>query len=271
MKHELQEFQQELLNAYRDAAPASGMSSDEDDFVIRQWGAGREGYHYNLVLKEPAPDYRQLVRDEREILLSRGKDCAWWKIHDFPGDTRAELEKALPLEGFKFMRKCRLLYMPLEDRVVPASSIEVRKLLPTDTIDPVREISVDVWGDVSETLLAQLQEGVRQSEPRTHVYLSRIKGETEWASVGWVQFYSRMAYLFGGSTRAKFRGMGTYRTLVAARLDEARRAGMKFALSECSPDSERVLRGLGFRDAGAATVYEFKASHHAEYRNRLAK
>lgn len=266
MKHGLRDFQQALLDAYRDT---SRMRSDEDDFVIRQWGEGSGGQDYHLVLKEPAPDYGQLVRDEREILLSRDKGAAWWKVHDFPAGTRGELEKALLPEGFKFLRKTRLLYMPLDQRVMPASSIETRKLLPSDPIDLVRDISLEVWGNVSETLLDQLQAAVRQPEPATHVYFSRIKGETEWASVGWVTFAAKMAFLFGGSTREKFRSMGTYRTLVSARLEEAAKAGMHFAMSECTPDSERVLRGLGFQDAGVATVFEFKAAHHAEFRKKL--
>lgn len=259
MKSDQLEFKQELLNAYRDTMPGSGMKSDEDDFVIRQWSEGNEGYHYNLILKNPALDYRQLVQDEREILLSRDKNAAWWKVHDFPAGTRQELEKVLPQEGFHQYRKTRLLYMPIEQRVTPASSIEIKKLKPQDGMDVVREISLEVWGEVSETLMNALYESIRQNHTRTHIYLTRVRGETEWASVGWVQFYGKIGYLFGGSTRAKFRGMGTYRTLVAARMEEAARAGMKFVTSECTPDSERVLRGLGFHDAGTATVFEFKA------------
>ena len=259
MKLSLQDFQKEILDMYRDSIAGFGMISDEDDFVIRYWGTGDESQHYNLILKDKARDYRQLVHDEREILLSRGKKAAWWKVHDFPSGTRTDLENALPLEGFHLFRKARLLYLPIDKHVTKASSVEVKKMKPHESFDFLKEISMEVWGEVSDPLLKGLKEEIQSADPKTQIYFSRIRGESEWASVGWIRFYSKIGFLFGGSTKAKFRSMGTYRTLVATRMEAAAAAGMKYVLSECTPESERVLRGLGFEDAGVATVYEFKA------------
>jgi hypothetical protein len=270
MKHGLQEFQQALLKAYSDVAGKPGEQSDEDDFVIRNWGPGEQPYHYNLVLRHPAPDYTQLVRDEREILLSRNKGAAWWKVHDFPSGTRDELQKTLPREGFKFVRKSSMLYMPITERVARASSIEVRRMLPEDSLSALQEIHDEVWGPGYGEHLQSLHDSIRVPDPKTQIYFARVRGEPEWASIGWIQFRDKVGFLFGGSTRPAFRGMGTYRTLVAARIEAAAEAGMEFVMSECTSESERVLKALGFHDAGVATVYEFKASHHAEFRKRLS-
>lgn len=259
MKLELADFQKAYLDMYRDATAEPGMQIDEDDFVLRYWNSGNEGYDYNLTLKEPALDYRQLVFDEKEIMKSRDKKAAWWKVHDFPRDTRVPIERALAEEGFTLMRKCRLLYLPVDGVVNPASSVEVRMLKPGDSLEDVKAISKDVWGEVSESQMAGLQMLMNLPTPKVQMFLSRLKGDSEWASVGWIKFYGKVGYLFGGSTRKKHRGMGTYRTLVAARLKAAAQAGMHFIVSECTPESERVLRSLDFLDAGIATVFELKA------------
>lgn len=258
MKLELADFQKAYLDMHRDASAAPGLSAEEDDFVMRLWGPGTEGYNYNWVLKEPARDYAQLVFDEKEIMLDRDKRKGWWKVHDFPADTRAEMEQALGESGFSLLRKTRLMYLPVDGVVNPASSVEVMRLKPTDSMDLVREVSMDVWGEVSDSLMEGLHNGTQGENPKTQVFLSRLKGDSEWASVGWVNFAGKVGHFFGGSTREKHRGMGTYRTLVAARLKASAEAGMHFVVSECNAASEDVLRSLDFLDGGLVNVFEFK-------------
>jgi hypothetical protein len=72
---------------------------------------------------------------------------------------------------------------------------------------------------------------------------------SEPASIGRLFTHPLSAFggLYGGTTRARFRGKGFYRALVAARAADAIEMGAKFLLVDALPTSRPILERLGFQ------------------------
>ncbi|NMB86841.1 MAG: GNAT family N-acetyltransferase, partial [Chloroflexi bacterium] len=67
-------------------------------------------------------------------------------------------------------------------------------------------------------------------------------------ATAWIYFppHSRFASLWGGSTRAEYRGRGLYTALLAIRLQEALRRGVTYLSVDASSMSRPILEKYGF-------------------------
>ena len=80
---------------------------------------------------------------------------------------------------------------------------------------------------------------------RHRLYLARVNGEP--AAAAGAVFFARSAYLLGGVVLPRFCARGLYRALVAARLADARDAGLKLVTSNSIADtSAPILERMGF-------------------------
>ena len=109
------------------------------------------------------------------------------------------------------------------------------------------------WVELARANLKRWRE-INRDAPLTEVFAAYLH-DTPIAA-GWIRHFGSVSYLFGGSTLAKYRGQGAYRALVARRHQSASVLGSRFLVSECSPESERILKSLGFQDAGRALQFE---------------
>lgn len=255
----LREFQSAFLNMHETTYPDPVMRWEKESPVIRYVGeGGTESFWYSVSLGEPCRD-EQTVADvvDREIRLaaSRNRNMEW-KVYEFPEGPG--LASTLESRGLRCTRKSRLLYSPVEDvlreiRVSPEIRVEPAESIAQ--LEELRDLSGKVWGQEATWLVDTLWREISAPNPGTHVYLAR-NADGLAVSCGWMRALGNIAWLFGGSTVQDFRGRGAYRALVRERALRARFAGIQFLLSECSPDSERVLNRLGFSDAGVALLYE---------------
>lgn len=73
----------------------------------------------------------------------------------------------------------------------------------------------------------------------------------------WVRFYPNRPFadLWGGYTLEPYRGRGIYRSLVAARVAEARSRGVQWVAADALPTSRPILESLGFRRLVDSTPY----------------
>jgi GNAT superfamily N-acetyltransferase len=86
------------------------------------------------------------------------------------------------------------------------------------------------------------------------VYLASV-GETP-AACGWIRFRPGGAFagLWGGATIPELRHRGIYTALVGARLDEARRRGVRYVTVDAGQMSRPILEKLGFQLLTHATA-----------------
>ena len=230
--------------------------------LFRYMGPGEEGHHYTVFLQEPlakGPGLDALIDRELQYAQSLNRKAWWWKIHDFPPSEG--LPALLEQKGFSLYRKCRLLYKVINPRelqnVTPQT--QVSEVNTKEGIEILHQINSTVWGSESPEMMKTILTEALQPVPRTKIFITRSlkPGYDKWASGGWIKFYGKIGFLFGGSTLSEFRGLGAYRASVSARMLEAQKNGIKYVVSECTPESEAVLRRLGFEDAGSVSTYQF--------------
>lgn len=73
----------------------------------------------------------------------------------------------------------------------------------------------------------------------------------------WIRYHPNRPFadLWGGHTLSPYRGRGIYRSLVAARVSEARSRGVTWIATDALPTSRPILESLGFRRLVDSTPY----------------
>ena len=256
----LEDFCHEFLDWYRyGPEPDLDMKWLKNGPVLRYFGPGGERHHYSLRINEPCDDLvllEQLVDAENKIAKSFGRKFEW-KVYSFP--KVPGLAALLEYKGLKCTRRTRMLFLPVDQPlsgVAPSAEVMVEKVTTRWQIEALASVLADVWNDTTPSFAAALWAEISGRAPLTEAWLASVDGQV--VSCCWIKYYGRIGFLFGGATRAAFRGKGAYRALVQVRQAAAQNRGVKYLVSECSPDSEKVLRGLGFLDAGESYLYEYE-------------
>ena len=250
----LNEFREDFLSIFRvpnARLPDAGMHVECEGPVCRYVGEGSESHWYSLSLTAPVPESELagIVQRERRVAEERGRHHEW---KEFPLLHGAGLGAALAAAGYQIDRRCRLLFTSTESAVPASPGVRVEEVKSEGHFRALGEIGARVWGHRSEDLIQSLRDELALPAPLAAAYLAYVPGLEEPASGAWIKLYHRLGFLFGGSTLVEARKKGAYRALVAARMAFARKRGVRFVASECSPDSEAVLRVLRFSDAGPA-------------------
>ncbi len=130
----------------------------------------------------------------------------------------------------------------------PPEGVGVRRLDDPAAFADLVDLNVEVYGDRedAEWLAAALADEKRAAPEGLTVY-GAFAAE-RLVAAGWVRFPAGSAFgsLWGGATRAPWRGRGLYTALVAARAAEARARGVRFLAVDCSPASLPILERRGF-------------------------
>jgi len=151
----------------------------------------------------------------------------------------------------------------LDDPVVEAAGVEVRRVLDAATLRDAELVAAEVWGSeprpASET--ERLLEELNDSESTELRVVAYVDGEPACAAgctLAAAAPGGSVARLWGGATRTSLRGRGAYRASVGARLRLARQRGADLALVKAvTTTSAPIVRRLGF------------TAHGAEHRFRL--
>lgn len=90
------------------------------------------------------------------------------------------------------------------------------------------------------------------------IYTAYVNGEP--ACSGWTYFYpnSVFAGLWGGSTIERYRGQGLYTAVLSARLQEARRRGIRCLFLDASDMSRPIVSKYGFKLLDTECSYEYQ-------------
>jgi hypothetical protein len=181
-----------------------------------------------------------------------------WKVYGH--DTPASLGERLAARGLTPDEPETV--MVLEVQKAPASLLEplqadVRLLTRRAQLASVIRILEGVWGRdfswVNERLGSHMEIPGYLS-----VYVAYYQGQP--ACTGWTYFHENnpFASLWGGSTLGEYRHQGLYTALLAARLLEARRRGVRYLTVDASLMSQPILAKHGFQVLTTAQGFDLK-------------
>ncbi len=177
-----------------------------------------------------------------------------WKLYDF--NQINSLEDILKRKNFIFKRENSLMFASSDLKLNKISpQVEVIKATSPQDYAAIGSIQESVWNESSESFISALAQEANVPQSRMDVYYAKVDNVP--VSCGWIRHYGEISFFFGGSTIKEYRGKGAYSALVQARIDCAKTRGSKYVVSECSPDSERVLKNICFQKAGNVRVYNY--------------
>ena len=171
-----------------------------------------------------------------------------WKVyaHDAPADLRERLAR----HGFTVGPLEAVLVLDL--RNAPAW---VEEPTPYETVRVERVEQVGMFRDAAEAIFGkdyaltagQLVQAIQARSNQHVAYMAVADGQA--VSIGRLYTHpdSHFGGLYGGGTRAAYRGRGLYRALVAARARDARALGARYLVVDALPTSRPILARLGFQ------------------------
>ena len=170
-----------------------------------------------------------------------------WKVFSF--DSPANLLDRLRASGFSVGEQETVVVYDLADGLGPFEGeypCEVRRIERTEELADFRFVAEPVFAKDYGHTTTQLAKAIQSGERGHDGYIGYVGGEP--ASIGrlYTNPASSFAGLYGGGTRAEFRGRGCYRAVVAARARDAALAGSRYLLVDALPTSLPILRRLGF-------------------------
>jgi hypothetical protein len=121
-------------------------------------------------------------------------------------------------------------------------------------LERIAELMSAVWDEDRAWVADDLDERLRSTEP---IEVLVVRDGDLVVSAAWLVPVpgTRVAGLWGGSTRAAYRGRGCYRALVARRAQIALERGYSILQVDASDDSRPILERLGLQVVGGTTPY----------------
>jgi GNAT superfamily N-acetyltransferase len=171
-----------------------------------------------------------------------------WKLYDY--DTPSDLKQRLERRGFEIGEDEAILFFDLEslpEELGKPVQADVRRLDPGSPMEDILAIENEVWGTDHSKLVKHLKRIQDEHAELISIFTAFVQDKP--AAAGWIEYYpgKPVAGLWGGSTRAAFRGGGLYKALLAVRAQEAIRRGVKYLTVDASPMSRPILERLGFQ------------------------
>ena len=131
--------------------------------------------------------------------------------------------------------------------LVKPISYDVQRINDPDKIDDVITIRQQVWQSDYSSMAQSLYKRLVDSPESLGLYVAYVDGKP--VSTAQISFYqkSHFAGLVQAATLPGYRGRGLYTALVATRVQEAKRRGIRFVDADASPMSRTILEKLGFQ------------------------
>jgi hypothetical protein len=186
-----------------------------------------------------------VIAEQVRFLRQLGQPFEW---RVYPHDTPTDLVQRLEAHGFVAEGWEPLLVLDVEaapEALLRPVTADVRQLTRREQLEDVIRVEAQVWGGNFGWMRQRM--GDHLAVPGyLSVYVAYVDGAP--ASAAWTYFnpLSQFAGLFGGSTLAALRGRGLYTALLAVRVQEAQRRGVRFLLIEPTAMSRPIVSKHGF-------------------------
>jgi hypothetical protein len=226
-----------------------------DGPIVRMLGATPDAGN-NCVLYSRLDEASAAAAVDRQAAYFErlGRDFEW-KLHDH--DAPATLRTILRDRGFVPGEGEMIMALDLAEGRVAAEPPPGYEVGPWDDGLGLEDLFAVQAAVYPEEVLGWLEESLvreRAARPESiRFHAVRLSGRP--VCIGWMRLHGRFASLFGGSTLKEHRGKGLYRTLLASRLNEARRGGAAYALVDAGPMSRPILARLGFQALTGTTPF----------------
>lgn len=251
-----------LRDAYdaqlRGASGFGAVRVDTDGPLTRVTG-GHRGFvtgPADLGLSATAVD--ELIARTIDHYQQAGQPFEWkTRAHDLPEDLVARLLAA----GFQAEPLERVM-IGLAELIPPPAAlagIAVRSTTSPADLARIGELHTDVWGVDSSWLGQDLVDRLARDPGLTTVFIAEdgpLLVAAAWLTLEGQDFGG----LWGGCTRAGYRGRGIYRRLVAERAALARSLGRRYLQVDASADSAPILARLGLVEVTTTTPYVWTPS-----------
>ncbi|MGW5104987.1 GNAT family N-acetyltransferase [Streptomyces sp. NPDC004100] len=196
-----------------------------------------------------------LIARQRDFYAARGEAVEWkTRGHDLPADLTDRLTAA----GFVAEESETVLIGRstdlAADPVLP-DGVTLRRVTARSDLQRIAAMESTVWGEDSSWLADDLTARI-ENAPQNTVVLAAEAG-TEVVCAAWLVFKDGVDFagLWGGSTRAEWRGQGIYRAMVAHRAQLAAARGVPYMYVDASADSSPILTRLGLHAVTTTTPY----------------
>jgi GNAT superfamily N-acetyltransferase len=235
----------ELYDQLRKEVRLFGMRREETPHLVRHISSSGEGMiiYSNLdasnadeVIREQIAHFEELERDFEWVVFE----------HDEPPD----LKDRLLAHGFVAEDPEAIMVLDLDE--VPPALLEpvnhdVRRIDELDRIDDVIAVREQVWQRDFSSTAQSLLKRFKDDPHNFGLYVAYVDGKP--VSTAQITFYEQGAFagLGGAGTLPGYRGRGLYTALLAVRVQEAKRRGVRFVDADASPMSRPILEKFGFQ------------------------
>lgn len=240
------EFKKSFINMFNSTTPDVGMYAEVSNSVDRYIGDGDEPFMYSIRMRNDLSSPREQIQNEIELARICNRKTIEWKTYEILNQEKVEEE--LIAIGAQLRSILRLMYYPVDSKEFSISKQNKIIEVTPENFDNLLDVIEDVFKHRSSWIKDGLGQEVSLTPNLVKAYLCFVDGNL--ASTGWIKKYNKIGNLFGGGTIEKFRGQGAYQSLVQARYKFAQENDINFLISDCTPDSERVLHKLGFKNGG---------------------
>ncbi len=246
-----------FANMYLGKLPDFGMRVEFTPNLTRYIGAGSEPFDYSITSQTlcSPEEFRDQVRQEIRLADSRNRTTFEWKVFEtwgMPFQTQILAES-----NFFRRRTARLRFCKSDYEGKTPASVVVKRVSTEADFETLLDINEAAFGTRSLWLRESLGLEIKENPELVQAFIALVDGKP--ACAAWIKIFNEIGFLFGGGTVPELRGRGSYKALVQVRAAFAYKVGAKYILSECSPDSDRVLESLGFTDGGSAEKWIYPA------------
>ena len=180
-----------------------------------------------------------------------------WRV--FSHDGPANLEAALAAAGFAPEPAEAFMVLDLAGRPdfgpIPAAR-DVRRVVDHAGLDDVLAIRAEAFGGEHAALRQELS--ARLADPTLALYVAYVEGAPAASARLEAPLNRPFAGLYGGGVRPRWRGRGLYRSLVAARAEEAARRGFRYLTVDAAETSRPILQRIGFQALATVRGWELR-------------
>jgi len=231
------------------------MLREETSHLVRHIAPDGEGMiiYSNL----SSTNAEEVIQEQIAHFESRGRDFSWVVFrHDRPAD----LKDRLLVHGFISEAPEEIMALEIDDLsplLVKPVGCDVKRINDIDKIDDVLSIRRQVWQGDYSSMVQSLTKRLTAAPESLALYVAYVDGKP--ASTAQISFYQNgnFAGLVKAATLPGYRGRGLYTALVATRVQEARRRGVRFVDADASPMSRPILEKLGFQSLTEAYSCEW--------------
>jgi ribosomal protein S18 acetylase RimI-like enzyme len=187
-----------------------------------------------------------------------------WEWKHYSYDLPADLPRRLVAAGLSREPDEALLVAEIRDLALPAQpppGVRLRPVRDPHDVDALVSVHDQVFGGANDHIGRALRAGLAAQPPGMDAVLA-VTDEGVPIAAGRVEFHhgAEFASIWGGGTIPGWRGRGVFRALVAHRADLAAARGFRYLQVDASPESEPILRRLGFVRLATTTPFVHPAT-----------